>query len=343
MVPGGWFAERDGFLGDSYTEADLMYRRIAQRVHSEGFIVARYDNRGVTGNEFTMGLKKDSSDPEGDTKRYLECCVNSEIRRSVTPETLTSDVATVFHYLKQHPQVDPSNIVLFAHSEGGIHVARLIGCNRIDPKGIVFAGATTGSPRDVTKWQMVDRYVDELLRWDSDGDGRITASDIEESYSTSFVGEVGISQEELLQDGIFWTEKDARNFFAAKYLEQKVAVMKCPDELPFPDCGEGDLSYIVASHRWLKTFFSDRTSMISLLKNYSGQVAYHFGALDRQLPVQREVDNIKSYAASMSCDPKILIHHNHGHAFGFSKAINGPMDLKAEELFVEEIVQMLHE
>ena len=60
MVPGGWFAERDGFMGDTYTEADLMYLRIARRVHELGFFVARYDNRGVRGNEFSIGIKKDS-------------------------------------------------------------------------------------------------------------------------------------------------------------------------------------------------------------------------------------------------------------------------------------------
>lgn len=341
MVPGGWFAERDAFLGDSYTEADLMFRRIACRVLNLGYVVARYDNRGVTGNEFTIGLKKESSNPLADTERYFNSCVNSEIRRSVTPETLTSDAAAVYHFLSQRPHVDPSNIVVFAHSEGGIHMARLIGVHRIAPKGIVFAGSIAGSPGNLIKWQMVDRYVDELMRWSGGGDGRVSTDDIQTCYGDSFFAEAGISEQELHQRGNVWTEIDARNFFTAKYEAQKKAVNQCGDEVPFPRREGGHLNYVAASHRWIKTFFNDNTPMISLLEHYSGQVAYHFGEIDRQLSTEREVDVLRTHATSMACDPKIVVHRNRGHAFASAKAINGPMDLEAEDIFVEEVVGML--
>ena len=341
MVPGGWFAERDGFLGDSYTDADLMFLRIARRVHEMGFIVARYDNRGVTGNEFTIGLKKESFDPQADTKRYFEECVNSEIRKSVTPETLASDAAAVYRFLLEHSAVDPENVVIFAHSEGGIHISRLVGNEQISPKGIIFAGVTSGSPSGAVRWQMVDRYVDELMRWDRDGDGQIQSNDIEECYANSFFAEVGIDENEFHDQSGVWTESFAKKFFEAKYEKEKVAVLDCPDEMPFPKSDERTLDYVAASYRWLKTFFCDETLMISLLAKYSGQVAYHFGEIDRQIPFAAEVDNIEANASSMACLPKIVVHHQRGHAFASGKAVNGPMDAEAENIFVNEVIGML--
>ncbi len=45
------------------------------------------------------------------------------------------------------------------HSEGGLHVARLIAGERIDPKGLLFAAVTSRSPSESFRWQLVDRYV----------------------------------------------------------------------------------------------------------------------------------------------------------------------------------------
>lgn len=117
--------------------------------------------------------------------------------------------------------------------------------------------------------------------------------------------------------------------------------MQAPDDARYPDIGEGCLKYVAASYRWLKTFFSDNTSMLSLLETYSGGVAYHSGAIDRQLPVEREVANVKGYTGPMACDPKTVVHNDRGHPFGTSKPINGPMDVEAEDTFVNEIVGML--
>ncbi|MGY8767913.1 MAG: alpha/beta hydrolase [Pirellulales bacterium] len=343
MVPGGWFAERDGFLGDSYTEADLMFLRIARRLVQQNYIVARYDNRGVTGNEFTIGLSNESEDPFADTLRYFEQCVDSEVRKSVTPETLMSDAAVVYDFLTQCPDVNRSNIVVLAHSEGGIHVSRLIGTKRIHPQGILFASAITESPEGVVKWQMVDRYVDEVMRWDSDGDGRVSNDDVNAAYGSSYLIEVGIRQQKLESEGGHWTEPELRAYFTAKYEAEKSKTLDCADDEPFPRPGEGDLDYVGASHRWLKRMFTDDTPMVELLRDYQGQVAYHFGEIDRQFSALQAIETVNNFASKMQCEPKVTLHPNRGHAFGTAKPVTGPMDQAAEDLLVEEIVRMLGE
>src|SRR5689334_19320413 len=54
MVPGGWFMDRDGYMGGSGTERDLLYRELAKDLVAAGIAVVRYDNRGVRCNEMTM-------------------------------------------------------------------------------------------------------------------------------------------------------------------------------------------------------------------------------------------------------------------------------------------------
>jgi hypothetical protein len=54
IVPGGWFMDRDGYMGGSGTERDLIYRDLAKDIVAAGIAVVRYDNRGVRCNEMTM-------------------------------------------------------------------------------------------------------------------------------------------------------------------------------------------------------------------------------------------------------------------------------------------------
>lgn len=54
IVNGGWFMERDGFMGNSGTERDFVYRELAKNLVAAGIAVMRYDNRGVRCNEMTM-------------------------------------------------------------------------------------------------------------------------------------------------------------------------------------------------------------------------------------------------------------------------------------------------
>src|SRR5262249_12593820 len=132
IVPGGWFMDRDGFTGDSGTVADLMYRRIGERVLNEGFVVGRYDNRGVTGNELTTGhFCRTEEDCWERTEQYLRACIDFDARRTVTPETGLADLAQVYDFVLRCPKVNRSKVVLFAHSEGGLNVARLIDRKRI--------------------------------------------------------------------------------------------------------------------------------------------------------------------------------------------------------------------
>jgi pimeloyl-ACP methyl ester carboxylesterase len=341
IVPGGWFAEREGFVGDSYTEADFMFRRIALGVLGQGVAVVRYDNRGVSGNELTVGITKISPDPLADTKRYLSTCIDPGIRATVTPESLMEDTATFYDFLASHPLIDSSRIVVFAHSEGGLHVARLINDQRIAPIGVIFAGSTTSSPVMALKWQVIDRYVAEVMSWDRTGDGSVDTTDVALGYPASFLAEAGISQENVEPNNGSWTEEKLYAHFTSKYERDKYEVLAVADEVPFPLPENVEHAFVAASHRWMKQWYRDERSVLSLLRGYTGKITFHFGGIDRQYSAKNETDNILQNSSVMDSAPKFVVHKTRGHAFGSHKPVSGPMDKEAEEMFVREIVGIL--
>jgi hypothetical protein len=92
MVPGGWFMDRDGYMGGSGTEHDLIYRDLANDLLAAGIAVVRYDNRGVRCNEMTMPRCPEGSSELDVTRHYLNACVDADVRQTVTVQTQMDDV-----------------------------------------------------------------------------------------------------------------------------------------------------------------------------------------------------------------------------------------------------------
>lgn len=340
IVPGGWFTERDGFMGDTYTDEDLMYLRLANRICNAGFAVARFDNRGVTGNELTIGLTASSGDEMADSVRYIDACIDSNARSSVSPQTQASDVATVVQHLIKSCAVAPESLVIFAHSEGGIHVARCIAQGVIKPRGVVFAGTSMLSPVKIMRWQMVDRYVDEVMRWNRNDDGTVAVDDVKASFNGSFLSEVGITQQELLPLDGFWTRESLHIFFERRYDLEKHQTLQLDDDAPYP---EDESTLVVSSSSWLKQWFIDDTSTVTLLEKFDGRISLHYGEIDRQLSVTLEAEAIDSIKDKMSAAIKVVVHVSRGHAFASKKPIAGPMETDSEDLLIGDIIDMFEQ
>lgn len=339
IVPGGWFADRDGDMGDSGTEADLMYLRIARRVCAEGFIVARYDNRGVTGNACRRGLVPDEIDTADGAAEYLRNCVDPQVRKSVTPETLMSDVVTVCEHLSAQSAVAADRVAIFAHSEGGLHVARALERLSIPPRGVVLAGTSMLSPAGCMRWQMVDRCVEEVMSWDEDNAGRVTEAEVERRLHSSFLLELGIHQSDLAMTGAGWTESDTRSFFEGRYQAERDRALAAADEATFPT--SDDESFVAASYRWYKQWFRDEVPTLEFFARFRGKLAIHYGEIDRQLALAQEIRLIESHTEKWPRVPHVVVHPRCGHALGRDRPLSGPMDSQAEDRLVADILEML--
>lgn len=343
MVPGGWFMDRDGWMGNSGTERDLIYRELARAFTASGMAVLRFDNRGVRGNELTMPPCPAGRSEAEAAQHYLDACVDSGVRRTVTVETQQDDIEEMWRFAAEHVNIDPARIVLWAHSEGGLNTARLIGAQRVAPCGVIFVGTATEAPAEIFHWQVVERYVERVITWDADGDGVVTAGDVDRAFpSDSLFAAVGMSLEMVRPPQDYWTREALHAHFAAEYEALKAASLAMPDEASYPPAAPGR-ELVVASYRWWKQWFLDTTPTIDHLQGFDGRSSFHLGEIDAQVPGdrQRQFAEARCQAANFRNPPSRMLHRGRGHALRTGEPVAGPMDEAAIDLLVKEAKGML--
>lgn len=338
IVPGGWFMDRDGFMGGCEDERCLMYRDLARALSQAGVTVGRYDNRGVFCNEFTMPPCGKSSDELQITRHYLANCIDFRVRRGVTVATNLQDIEAVYAYLVARLQIPADQVVIVAHSEGGINVARLIGQRRIRPKGVVLIASIAESPKGVFMWQTIDRNVAKMMSWDADQDGVVTRADVERSYPVApFFYESAIRMDELLPE-TSWSEAALREFFTGRYLLLKQDALACDPRDPYPTPSP-EFELVNASYDWWRQWFQDDTSVIDHLRSYEGEVCFHLGEIDSQTPAQRQIALARD--KSVPGRLRFNLHKNRGHALRSSERVFGPMDEEARDSVVSDVMSIL--
>jgi pimeloyl-ACP methyl ester carboxylesterase len=344
MAPGGWFMDRDGYMGGSGTERDLVYRDLAKDLGAAGMAVVRYDNRGVRCNEMTMPPCPEGSTELEVTKHYLHACVDPEVRQTVSVQTQLDDLEDVWAFVVNHVSIDRKRTIIWAHSEGGLNAARLIGDRRIRPLGIIFVGTATETPMGLLRWQVVDRYAEQVMNWDADGDGRVTEADVERQFQTdALFNSVGTSRDVLIPPAEGWTLESIRARFAREYEAMKAAALARPDDAPYPDQTAG-FPMVAASNHWWRQWFEDTTPIIDHLAGYLGRAVFHIGGLDTQSPGERQYAFAQSriQAGIFARAPRLVFHKSRGHSLRTGEPTAGPMDEDVNADMVKEIVEILH-
>jgi hypothetical protein len=343
MVPGGWFMDRDGYMGGSGTERDLIYRDLAKDIVAAGIAVVRYDNRGVRCNEMTMPPCPDGSNELEVSKHYLNACVDPDVRQSVTVQTQMDDVEDVWAFTVNHPAIDPRRALIWAHSEGCGNTARLIGARRICPRGVVFVGTATEDPVGLVRWQTIDRYAEHVMGWDADSDGRVTEVDVGRQFPRDpLFAAVGMSRAVLTPPAEGWTLESVRARFVVEYEAMKAAALAKPDDAPYPDPAP-EFRMVAASNNWWKQWFEDTTPMIDLLAGYLGRASFHIGGIDSQSPGVRQLAFAESRikVGIFTRPPRLVFHKRRGHSMRTGEPAAGPMDDEVKAMLVKEIQEML--
>jgi len=343
MVPGGWFMDRDGYMGGSGTERDLIYRDLANDFLRAGLAVVRYDNRGVHCNEMTMPCCPASSSELEVSRHYLNVCVDADMRQTVTVQTQMDDVEDVWQVIADHPALDAQRILVWAHSEGALNVARLIGRGRIDPQGVQFVGAITESPAAIFRWQTIERYLEHVMDWDQDGDGFITQADVDRHFPDDQIfAAVGISSDVLAAPDNGWNRTLLHELFAAEYETMRTSALAKPDDAPYPEPSP-ELRVVAASNNWWKQWFVDETSLIDHLASCRCRVVFHLGELDSQSPACRQLafgeERIKTGMFEIA--PRLVLHKGRGHSLRTGEPVMGPMDEAAKASLAAEARELL--
>ena len=157
-----------------------MFLQIAQFLSERGFVVLRYDKRGISENGTN---------------------IDSNIWGNMTFDDLKQDAQKAVNVLMQQPEVDAKRITVLGHSEGGEITTRVAIDNPDKVKNIVLMAPRIQSARDAAYYNLVGlplEYVKQAL--DKNHNGSISIK--EASQDQIFQSMVGDNTSLILTQGL---------------------------------------------------------------------------------------------------------------------------------------------
>jgi uncharacterized protein len=167
LVPGSGAID----MNETLSSDSKPFWQLSQYLAERGFVVLRYDKRGVGANSQI---------------------IDTNIWGNLTFEDLKRDAETALRVLTQQPEVDPNKITLIGHSEGTVVAPRIAidqenktnSTNTI--KNIVLMGSAATTIADLAYYQKVGialEYMHQVL--DKNGTGSIS---VQEAIKDPLIG-----------------------------------------------------------------------------------------------------------------------------------------------------------
>lgn len=306
IIGGTGLYYRNMYIGLSGTPQDFVAKDLAQILTSNCLAVVRFDYRGVTCDITTKDL--------------ISTCLDQEIRRDVDAQTILDDIELVYDYARNHDRIDKNNIVINAFSEGSLNVGRLVKKKKINPKGLVFVGGITESPKSLVRWQFIDRSVDFAFNMDTNGNGILSNYEIIDAYPNSFFEKNDVPLLSLMSPTGVWDRYTLNQYFSGQYATIVNSVLIAPAHLPYRH-----KQLIYSNMGWWKTWFTDREPVISKLAKYRGPITYFNGTLDIQAPGRRQLSFLKNYTGTLVRRPRFNVIEGKGHLLSDHPEF-GPID-----------------
>lgn len=161
LIHGSGAADMDGYIPSELSGTETgarIFLQIAEYLSERGFVVLRYDKRGV-----------------GENATILD----ANVFGNATVQRLQRDAEVALEVLMQQPEVDRGNITLLGISEGTT-IAPRIAAERPDiVKNIVLMSAASQTLYDIMYANLVNRtilFAQEL--WDDNHDGLLSLQEV---------------------------------------------------------------------------------------------------------------------------------------------------------------------
>lgn len=180
LVPGAGPADMNYTTG---TNAKLFWQ-IAQYLSERGFVVLRYDKRGI-GENGTI--------------------TNNNLWGNMTYDDLIQDAEKAVNVLIQQPEVDAKKISMIGHSEGGEIVTRVATDNPITKfKNIVLMAARIQNPHDAAYYGFVGlplEYAKQVLDKNHNGSFSLQEASQDQIFQSMVGGNTSLILTQSLPDG----------------------------------------------------------------------------------------------------------------------------------------------
>jgi hypothetical protein len=331
---GGVFADRDYTTNASDVTSDpnstFLFGQLSQRFREMGFIVVRYDQRGINGNVFTCekGVRLTYA-------KYIKQCVDDLIRSSVIPQNIQSDYESVFKFASQLKAADSKRIYALGHSEASIHIAVLIGERRIAPAGVISIAGVAEPPAKIVEWQFIDRFVEAIASADTNKDGVITNEEIRNLFfdkNTIFSQESKNSEVLYVSPTGSWKVSDLkplRQQVEQLFMKPFIASINTP--YAYTTAFKSSVSGVEvtwASYGWMLGLINDTKPAIDRLDAFPGNGLFIFFSLDSKVSAPRQIAAINKSKFGLAQKAKVITINGFGHALGKLPS-EGPVDPQA--------------
>lgn len=313
MVAGTGLFDRDVAFGRSGTSGDRLFLDLANRFVARGLAVVRYDRRGVRFGAQTPAKMLDLA-----------------IAASSTTESQREDLAAVRAWAESPKGLQAKCVILFGHSEGVLHIARLAASGAAPPLMVMGVGAPLRSPKEIVRWQIAERDAYSLKMMDINEDGEITNAEVEAQWRqtpSSFADNLA----PLLHPAGRWTGQDieqVRTIQSTIYERMRTAALELDDAAPYPNA-----TTPMAKASWWKSWFIDETATAAMLSAWNVPSSFHWGTMDSQTPPEFEAPLANALLGKRA---KVTTHSQRGHSLG-EHALYAPMDDKIADDLADEL------
>ena len=161
LIHGSGIADMDGYIPPELSGKETgarIFLQLADYLSERGFVVLRYDKRGV-----------------GENATILD----ADVFGNATVQQLQRDAGVALDLLMQQPEVDRGNITLLGISEGTTIAPRIAAERPEDVKNIVLMSAASQTLYDIMYANLVNRtilFAQEL--WDDNQDGLLSLQEV---------------------------------------------------------------------------------------------------------------------------------------------------------------------
>lgn len=334
VFAGGVFTDRDCITGSGNADGSssnyFLFEMLSQRLTKLGFVVVRYDQRGINGNIFTCVKGEKLA-----VDKYLAKCVDSKVRSTTAAQNIRTDYETVFNFAKQLKNVNTNAMYALGHSEGTLHVSRLVEEKRINPVGIILLAGIAESPANHAKWQAIDRFIEALPAIDKDKDGIITNQEIHEAFADKksvFSTQTNNIESVFISPSGSWRLGDLSTL-RGRLLQQiytpffNSVNVKNADTEGLPSKLES-YDFNMASRGWLLDRMTDTTPLVNRLDKFPGTVLAIFFTLDVQISLPRQLEAFRQSKIGRTKRFSTITFNGYGHTLG-KLAYGGKVEQKA--------------
>lgn len=290
-----------GGLADPYFDAELAANEykperkggLTEHLLAADFAVAFYSQRGYD----LLPECIQGADFHARSRSFVDNCISTKIRSTVTLHIISGDTRKVFEALDQYSGTKDFPKIALAYSEGMHHVSDLAGKALIRPIGIVAVGGPTTSLSSVWGYQMrrdfyyrttltafKNCHVDIISVNELATCAKLQLSADDLSRFADFFGYTSTTrlQLETRRDYSKRLYDEVRLNYAASKLSDTMA--GAFGGLPIP---------VAFSAHYYKEVFEAHRSAVQQLDGFTGKSIFLFGTLDRLLPETDAADASK--------------------------------------------------